>query len=63
MFENEYLNFDNLFNDDIDNSDFDNIEEANEGVYKKPSKLTAITPENTEPWLSSEKTVQNFSKS
>lgn len=23
MFENEYLNFDNLFNDDIDNSDFD----------------------------------------
>lgn len=63
MFENEYLNFDNLFNDDIDNSDFDDIEEANEGVYKKPSKLTAITPENTEPWLSSEKTVQNFSKS
>ena len=32
MFENEYLNFDNLFNDDIDNSDFDDIEEATERV-------------------------------
>ena len=28
MFENEYLNFDNLFNDDIDNSDFDFATEA-----------------------------------
>lgn len=62
MFENECLNFDNLFNDDIDNSDFDDIEEATEGVYKKLPKLIAITPENIEPCLTTEKNVKNYSK-